>query len=67
MRVERRVLLALADGSTLTLGPGDCWIDEDASTPTIFWEGRAGKESGRILASEVSSRLARRDFVFTAW
>jgi hypothetical protein len=66
-RVERRLLLALADGSTLTLGPGDCWIDEDASTPTITWKGRGREESSPMLATELHSHLARGNFVFTTW
>ena len=67
IRIEKRLLLELADGSTLTIDPGDCWIDDDADMPTITWNGPGGLESSPILAAEVNTRLSRRDFVFTSW
>lgn len=67
VRVERRLLLALEDGSTLTLGPGDCWLDEDAATPILTWKVSDGQESGAISAAELRMHLNRRDLVFTSW
>jgi hypothetical protein len=67
MRVERRLILALADGSTLTLDPGSYWIDEDTAPPTITWESTDGEETSPIFADEVQSHLTRKDFVFTSW
>jgi len=66
-RIERRLILGLADGSTVTLDRGVCWIDPDGENPTVIWEGGDGLESGPISAEEVSLHLARRNFVFTSW
>ena len=67
LRIERRVLISLADGSTLTADPGDCWLDEGGEPPTLTWQGQAGLESAPVSSVQINVHLARRELVFTSW
>ena len=52
------MLIALADGSTLTIDPGECWVDEAHSGEhaTLTWQGRGGLESGPITSEELGAQ-----------
>ena len=67
LRIERRTLIALADGSTLTVDPGDCWVDEGNEHTTLTWQGQDGLESAPVASAQINVHLARREMVFTSW
>lgn len=66
-RIERRMIVELADGSTVTLDPGECWLDDDGSSLRLSWRGPQGRHMAGITPETLSRHLQWHDLVFTSW
>ena len=67
IRVERRSILRLADGSTLTLDPGDYALRLGGVLPALLWHEGAKQRRAKIDDTEIARQVALRNMVYTSW
>ena len=67
IRVEKRSILRLADGSTLTLDPGDYALRLGGVLPALLWKQGARQRKAMIEDSEITRHVALRNLVYTSW